>query len=312
MAGAIGVIGLGTMGSAIAERLLQAGHLVVVYNRTSARAEPLVRLGATAVASPADAVRSSAHVFSCLLDTAAVESVYFGPDGLVEAARPGQVFVDHATFAPATARRIAAAMASRGADFLDAPITGGPEGARLGTLTAMAGGSPAALSAVAEVMSAYTREVVLVGDAGRGLELKLVNQMLVTCHMAAAAEAAALIRQLDLPPELSKHVLMSGWASSAMLARALPRAAARDYVSDGANIVGLIEVQRLIADLAGAQDLDLQVFSAARARFEFAMTSALGDYDPSALARLYEGARPADGRASPVASRPGSERIAQP
>jgi 3-hydroxyisobutyrate dehydrogenase-like beta-hydroxyacid dehydrogenase len=136
--------------------------------------------------------------------------------------------------------------------------------------------------------------------------------MLVTCHMAAAAEAAALIRQLDLPPELSKHVLMSGWASSAMLARALPRAAARDYVSDGANIVGLIEVQRLIADLAGAQDLDLQVFSAARARFEFAMTSALGDYDPSALAGLYEGARAADGRTSPVASRPDSETIAQP
>jgi 3-hydroxyisobutyrate dehydrogenase-like beta-hydroxyacid dehydrogenase len=292
MASTIGFVGLGVMGSAIVQRLLQAGHPVVVHNRTPARAQPLVRLGAIAVSTPAKVAQASVHVFACLLDNAAVESVYLGANGLVGAARPGQVFVEHATFAPATARRIAASVASRGAHFLDAPITGGPEGAAAGTLTAMVGGSPAALSVVAEIMGAYTREILRVGKVGRALELKLVNQLLVSCHIAAAAEAAAMIRQLHLPVEVSERALMSGWASSAMLARVLPRAASDTYTSTGATIGGLIEVQRLVAELATQQDLSLQVFDAARARFALAMAESLGGYDPAALALLHETANP--------------------
>jgi 3-hydroxyisobutyrate dehydrogenase-like beta-hydroxyacid dehydrogenase len=156
----------------------------------------------------------------------------------------------------------------------------------------MVGGSPAALSVVAEIMGAYTREILRVGKVGRALELKLVNQLLVSCHIAAAAEAAAMIRQLHLPVEVSERALMSGWASSAMLARVLPRAAGDTYTSTGATIGGLIEVQRLVAELATQQDLSLQVFDAARARFALAMAESLGGYDPAALALLHETANP--------------------
>jgi 3-hydroxyisobutyrate dehydrogenase-like beta-hydroxyacid dehydrogenase len=287
MVATIGFVGLGVMGSKMAARLLDAGHGVVVYNRSSNSVVPLVARGATAAGTPAEVARASAHVFSCVLDTAAVEDVCFGGGGLIEALRPGQVLVEHATFAPAMARRIAAAAQARGAEFLDAPVTGGPDGAEAGTLTAMIGGSEQAIALVSPFMSCYLQEFVRVGDVGRGLELKLVNQLLVSCHLAAAAEAAALIRELGLPAADSERVLMAGWASSAMLVRVLPAAAAGQFASRGATIGGLIEVQRLIAELAAGLNLELELFRATRDRFIHATAQGLAGNDPAALATTY-------------------------
>lgn len=227
------------------------------------------------------------HIVSCLLDTAAVEDVCFGSTGLVEALGPGHVLVEHATFSAATARRVAAGAQARGAHFLDAPITGGPEGATAGTLTTMVGGSARALETVSDLLAHYTNEILHVGESGRGLELKLVNQLLVSCHLVAAAEASVLIDSLRLPPDISRQALMSGWAASTMLARVLPRAAVGDYTSRGATIGGLIEVQRLVADLARDHQLDLRLFAATRSIFAQAISAGLAEDDPAALTQNY-------------------------
>ncbi len=277
----IGFLGLGTMGAAMARRVVLSGYEVTVFNRTAHRSSPFRELGARVAVTPAEVVESSDYILSCLWDTAAVEEVYLGTSGLASAARPGQIFVEHATFAPAAARSVADRLGERGAHFVDAPVTGGPEGAASGQLTAMVGGSPRSIDAVADVLSCYAGKVIRVGDIGSGLELKLINQLLVTCHFAAAAEAAALIRELQLPNAVSREVLLSGWASSAMLERSLPRAAAERFESDGATIGGLSEVQDLVAKFAG--QIDLPQFAQARALFSAAISQGLAELDPSAL-----------------------------
>lgn len=288
MTATIGFVGLGVMGTAIAGRILDAGYELVVYNRTPQRARQLVARGAALASTPAEVARRSHHVFSCLLDKAAIESVCLGCDGLVPELRPGQIVVEHATFPPAAARRLASLTAERGASYLDAPVTGGPEGAMAGNLTAMVGGRPDALAEVSDVMSCYTKDVVHVGEPGRGLELKLVNQLLVSSHLAAAAEAAALIRVLRLPMPQSEQVLMSGWASSQMLGQVLPKAATGDFTDRGATIGALADIQSLVASLAGELALDLTVFEAARERFARAVATGLGVSDPAALTLTYD------------------------
>src|SRR5579864_5200533 len=174
------------MGSRMAARLAGAGYSLVVYNRTPGRASALP--GATVVATPAEVARQSDVVCGCLLNGAAVEAVYLGSEGLHGGSRNGQVYVEHGTFAPELARRLARLLQERGAAFLDAPVTGGPEAASIGQLTMMAGGPLAALTAVSEILQTYAGRLSYVGQSGAGLELKLVNQLLVSCHVAAAAE----------------------------------------------------------------------------------------------------------------------------
>jgi 3-hydroxyisobutyrate dehydrogenase-like beta-hydroxyacid dehydrogenase len=287
MTGPIGFLGLGVMGAAMATRLIQAGHEVTVFNRTRARAQSLARLGAQVADSPRELAGRCAQVFGCLLDTAAVESVYTGRDGALAAARPGQIFVEHATFAPESARRLADAAAERGAYFLDAPVTGGPDGAAAGTLVAMIGGDPDGVHRVRDVLGAYVDQALHVGPVGAGLQLKLVNQLLVTTHMAAAAEAAVMIDRLGLPKELSVRVLTSGWAASAMLTRVLPPALDGDYAGRGATVGGLIEVQRLVGDLAERADTPLAVFPAAREVFARAEAAGLGGGGAAGLVEVY-------------------------
>src|SRR5438128_1228854 len=128
----IGFLGLGAMGSRMAGRLLDAGFALTVHNRTRARETELIHRGAASASSPAVLAASSDVVISCLLDDGAIEQVYRGDDGLISAARRGQVFIEHATFSPALARDIEREFAKQEAVFLDAPVSGGPEGAAAG------------------------------------------------------------------------------------------------------------------------------------------------------------------------------------
>jgi 3-hydroxyisobutyrate dehydrogenase-like beta-hydroxyacid dehydrogenase len=292
----VGVVGTGAMGSAMAQCLLAAGRPLLVHNRTRERARAVEDAGAAWAGSPRELAERCTVVLGCLRDTRAVEEVYLGPDGLLARARPGQVFVEHGTFSPQVARAAAAEADARGAAFLDAPVTGGPEGARRGTLAVMAGGQAWAIDAVETVLAAYAASVVRVGPAGRGLELKLVNQLLVSVHMAAAGEAVALIRALGLDAGVSSRVLTGGWAGSVMLARAFAQLEAGELTGTGATVAGVTEVQELVARLVGAAALPAPVFGAARARFDVAMDTGLGEHDPAALACLGSQERPCERR----------------
>lgn len=269
----VGFVGLGAMGSRMAERLVDAGFDVVVHNRTRARETQLVRRGATPASSPHDVAASADIVVGCLLDDDAVRQVYLGEAGLAATARRGQIFIEHATFSPALAREIEATFAARGASLLDAPVSGGPEGAAAGTLTAMVGGRDQCIEVASDVMHSYASHVVHVGPTGTGLELKLVNQLLVSCHAAAAAEAEELMRRMDIRLDVAAAVLSASWASSAMLSRLFQRRQASGSAPSEATIGGLGAPQRLVRELLAGHDLApgvslaaLDLFAEARAR----------------------------------------------
>jgi 3-hydroxyisobutyrate dehydrogenase-like beta-hydroxyacid dehydrogenase len=275
----------------MASRLIQGGSSLVVQTRTTDHGSSLAAQGAEQVFTPAEVASRCAVVFSCLLDNDVVEHVYLGRDGLLESPRSGQVFVEHGTFDPRLARRLAGLAAEHGARFLDAPITGGAEGAEAGALVCMAGGDLDAFTIVEPLLRAHSKDVVRVGDAGSGLELKLVNQLLVAVHVVAAAEAAVLIERLGLPQELATRVLTSGWGTSAMLDRSLPRIGRREFESTGAPIGGLVEVLRLVAAVCDETEVELALFPEARSVFSRASASGFGSLDMAALVKVFEPSR---------------------
>ena len=275
----MGFVGLGAMGSRMAARLLQRGYDVVVHNRTREREAPLVALGARPAESLAELAYAADIVLGCLLHDAAVEEVYCGPHGLIANCRQDQVFVEHATFSPALARRITTDLEAGGASFVDAPVSGGPEGADAGTLTVMAGGAECAIARAADIVDAYAARVLRVGPVGAGLTLKLVNQLLVTCHVAAAAEAERLLRQLGVANDSAAAVLTASWGDSTMLRRMFTQRAMTEREQSAATIGGLREPQRLLSELLTLHGLDLPVTASAVRMFDAACAQGRGAHD---------------------------------
>src|SRR5688572_28168924 len=176
----VGFIGLGNMGKPMAERVLRAGFALTVYSRTLSRAESLVAGGARAAASPAEVARGADVVLACLPNVAASLEVFLKADGVLEAARPGLIVVDHSTIDVATARGLHAALSAKGSSFLDAPISGGPTGAAEGSLSIMVGGEREPYDRCLPVFQAMGRKVVHMGPTGSGTAAKLANQLLVS------------------------------------------------------------------------------------------------------------------------------------
>ena len=153
----VGFIGLGTMGSAMAGHLLKAGHPTGVWNRTQGRAADLVAAGATEASSPADLARAADVVVLSVSDTPDVEAVLFGPAGVAEGARAGLLVIDTSTISPSATRAFAARLAEQGVEFVDAPVSGGSEGARNATLTIFVGGEEAAVERARPILGASAR-----------------------------------------------------------------------------------------------------------------------------------------------------------
>jgi 3-hydroxyisobutyrate dehydrogenase-like beta-hydroxyacid dehydrogenase len=283
----IGFVGLGAMGSRMATRLVGAGYDVIVHNRTRGRETAVVERGASSVNSPADVAAHADIVVGCLLDDDALRQVYLGDTGIVGTARRGQIFVEHGTFSPALAREIADALAGRGAYLIDAPVSGGPEGASAGTLTAMVGGDERHVAAVSDLMRTYCAHLVHVGPIGAGLELKLINQLLVSTHAAAASEAAALIARMQIPLDIAASVLNASWARSAMLGRLFERRLADVNAVSEATIGGLAAPQQLVRELLAAYQFKPSVSNAALDLFADARARGRNDYD---LTDLLDGA----------------------
>lgn len=285
----LGFIGTGAMGIEMVLRLLAAGHPVVVSNRTRRNAAGAEEAGARWAERPCEVAEQSRMVLSCLLNSDAVEEVYLGAGGLIETARAGQVFVEHGTFSPRLAAEVHRRFADAGAAFVDMPVTGGPDGTREGRLAAMAGGSPEAITLAAEAASAYCAQITRVGAPGAGLQLKLVNQLLVSVHMVAAAEAVALLQALSIDLSAASSVLERGWAGSAMLSRAFSQLSTGALHDTGVKIEGMIEIQELIAQLLDRPG-DSPVFQASRSVFDRAISLGIGADDPAALHRAIPGA----------------------
>lgn len=208
----VGYIGLGLMGKSIARNILKAGFPVIVHNRSRAAVNELVAEGAQEAHSPAEVTGQVDVVFTNLPDSPDVEKVALGPDGILESARPGLVFVDNSTIKPATARMLAARMAEKGVFALDAPVSGGDIGARNGTLTIMVGGDASALEKVMPVFQAMGKTVTLVGEAGAGQVAKAANQIMVAAQMVALAELLVFSQKAGVDPQKVVDAIKGGAA----------------------------------------------------------------------------------------------------
>jgi 3-hydroxyisobutyrate dehydrogenase len=220
---------LGIMGGGMAANLVRAGHEVVVWNRTPAKARGVVELGARLAESPAAVAEQVDVLFVCVSDTPDVEELLVGIGGVASAARPGTLIVDHSTISPSATRRLARALEEKGLHLLDAPVSGGSEGARDGTLSIMCGGREEDFARALPYLQAMGKRVVRIGDSGAGQACKMVNQVLAAGSMLLMAEALVLAQAEGLDLEKTLEAVSSGAAGSWTLTNRGPQVLRRDF-----------------------------------------------------------------------------------
>lgn len=225
----IAFIGTGIMGGPMAGHLLAAGCQLTVHTRTRSRAQALIDRGAAWADSPRTAVEAAEAVFICVNDTPDVERIVLGEGGIIEAAQPGLIIVDHSTISPAATRGLAGVLASRGAFFLDAPVSGGDVGARNATLSIMVGGDGGAFERVRPLLEKMGRTIVHCGPPGFGQLTKLVNQILVSVTLLGVSEAMTFALKNGLDPHKTLEVVTGGAANSWQLANLGPKMVAGDF-----------------------------------------------------------------------------------
>ncbi len=225
----VGFCGLGTMGRLMAGNLRAAGFEVAVWNRTPGRAADLVAQGCREAASPADAARDSDIVVTCVSDTPDVEGVLFGEGGVASGLAPGGLVVDCSTISPEATRGFAARLAAQGVGWVDAPVSGGSEGARNATLTIFVGGSEADLERARPVLAAMGRTITHFGPAGSGQAVKAVNQTVISGVYLAVAEGMVLAMRAGLDPAAVADALAGGVAGSWILANRSAKMVRNDY-----------------------------------------------------------------------------------
>jgi 2-hydroxy-3-oxopropionate reductase len=213
----IGFIGLGLMGHPMARNLLQAGYPLTVYNRSRPTVENLVVDGATAADSPQQVAQSSDIVITCLPDSPDVESVVLGGAGILSGARPGMLYIDMSTIAPATSRHLYTTLQAQGIAALDAPVSGGDIGAQQGTLSIMVGGDRSAFQRALPIFQILGQNIVHIGDAGAGQVTKACNQIVVALTVQAVAEALTLAQASGVDAGKVRSALLGGFAQSRVL-----------------------------------------------------------------------------------------------
>lgn len=223
----IGFIGIGIMGSGMVANLVSGGHDVVVWNRTREKAEAVD--GARVADSPADVAGGCHVVMMCVSDTPDVVDVVRGTDGLLEGLGSGSIVVDHSTISPAVTRELSDQVATRGAAWVDAPVSGGSEGAHKGTLSVMVGGDAGVIEQVTPYMEAFASTITHVGEVGAGQTVKLVNQVLVVVNQLAASESLLLAQAAGVNLEAALAAVEGGAAGSWMLSNRGPQMIRRDW-----------------------------------------------------------------------------------
>lgn len=284
----IGYVGLGIMGRGMAANLLKAGHELIVYNRTAERMRPLLERGATAAASPAEVAAAAEITGVCVTDDDAVEAVLAGAGGLLEGLRPGAIVVDHSTISPGQTGRAARAAAERGAEWLDAPVTGGDRGAAAGTLTIMVGGSAEGFERLQPYLRAVGRTLVHVGGSGKGQLVKLVNNFIGGIALAAAAEGLTMGLRGGVPLETMMRVLSAGSADSVSLRLLAERLQSGDD-QPGFSLANRLKDMDLALAAARSLGACLPVGAVSAEMFRERLAAGERDLDQTVVARRYGG-----------------------
>jgi len=225
----VGFIGLGIMGRGMARNILKAGFPLRVWNRTASRMDELAAEGAGPASSPGDLAFHSDIIITCVSDTPDVEQVLLGEGGVIHGARPGSLVIDMSTISPRATQRIAAHLAERHIHMLDAPVSGGSEGAARGTLSIMVGGDVTQFERALPVFQAMGTTITHLGPIGAGQTTKLVNQILVVGHALAMSEALLFAQAGGVDLRKALEAVSGGAAGSWMLSNRGPQILVRDW-----------------------------------------------------------------------------------
>jgi 2-hydroxy-3-oxopropionate reductase len=272
----LGVIGLGIMGAPMARNLLRAGHALTVHSRTRAKVEALVAVGAAAADSAAAVAAASEAVITMLPDTPDVEAVIAGPGGVLAGAAAGLLAIDMSTIAPDAARALAARAAAAGVTLLDAPVSGGEQGAIAGTLSIMVGGDAGGVARAQPIFAALGKRVTHMGGPGQGQMTKLVNQVVGATTLAAVAEGVVLAARAGLDPAATVQALTGGAAGSWMLTEQAPRMQRHDLAP---GFMVRLQQKDLRLALAAAARLGVPLPTTALVHQLFAAVEARGGGD---------------------------------
>jgi 3-hydroxyisobutyrate dehydrogenase-like beta-hydroxyacid dehydrogenase len=283
----VGFAGLGLMGSRMARHILDKGFPLTVWSRTAERCAPLVQAGARAARNPRELAEASEVVVACVADPPAAERVVFAEDGILTAARPGFRYLETSTISPELSRRIGQALRERGAEMLEAPVTGSKLGAEKGTLLLMTGGRKEVHEELMPVMMAFGSKAIHCGDIGQASVVKLIGNTLISFMLEGLCEGLVAGRKAGLSIETILEVVMaSGFASPYYTFKggAIGR---RDF-EQHFSIDLLVKDQTLMLAEAGGQRTPMPGLGAIREVFQAARGQGLGQEDICAVVKVLE------------------------
>jgi len=284
----IGFIGLGIMGRPMAGHLLDAGYPVTVWNRTPSKGAALAERGATTAPSPRDVAAGSDITITMVSDTPDVREVILGPNGVLHGVRRGAVVVDMSTISPAATREIAHRLAERGAEMLDAPVSGGERGAIEGTLSIMVGGKPEVFERVLPVFQRLGKQIVHLGESGAGQVTKACNQLVLALTLLGVAEALTLARKAGVDPAKVRAALLGGFAQSRVLELHGQRMLDGNF-QPGFRTRLYYKDLGIVTETGRAVGMPLLGGSLAAQLYQVVMNQGFADLDYSVLARVIAG-----------------------
>jgi 3-hydroxyisobutyrate dehydrogenase len=281
----IGIAGLGAMGSAIAARLLEAGHALTVWNRTAAKTKPLAEAGASVAASPAAVAAASEAIITILTDGAAIEVVYHGPSGLLSGDIKGKLFVEMSTVPPAVETALAPQVRANGATFVECPVGGSTGQARQGKLLGLMGAEPADSARARPILEQLCRKVEHCGPVGAGAAMKLAINLPLMIGWQAYGEAFAIVRDLGWEPKrLVELFTESNGANNGLKLRADMIIAMLENRDPGPTTFSLgnaVKDLRTMVAAGAAKGADMPATKAALAALEESNSRGLGPGDAS-------------------------------
>ena len=283
----IAFIGTGIMGGPMAGHLLSAGHWLTVNTRSKSKAQSLLAQGARWAESPPHAAREADIVFICVPDTPDVQAVISGNHGVLSAARPGMIVVDHSTISPAATRTMAQSLAARGAAMLDAPVSGGDTGAKNATLSIMVGGDKSAFDRAQPLLAHMGKTITWCGPSGAGQLTKLVNQILVSVTNLAVCEALTFGRSNGLDEQKTLAAVSGGAAGSWQLTNLGPKMIAGDF-RPGFMIKLQTKDLRLAEEAARDAGLSLPALRLVHTLFDKGVSEGRADQGTQALFAVVE------------------------
>lgn len=283
----LGFVGLGIMGFPMAKHLMDAGYELTLFNRTSAKAQPLLEQGAKLAASPAEVARNSEAVIIMVKSDVEVDNIITGKDGILSGAAKGFVIINSSTIAPATSKRLAKIAADAGVTMLDVPVTGSGVQAIEGKLTFMGGGDKDTFNACMPIFLAMGKQAYYMGESGAGSYTKLAGNTMMAINLLSMTEGLVMAFKSGIDPELFLQVVNGGGSRSGMAETKIPKITKRDF-KPAFGTANLLKDLGLASDLARELNIPVPVLSVVREMVRVAVCRGYAEEDVCSVIKCYE------------------------